>query len=117
MRFKRTLALAVFFVEAALGQTPADELRSRLASVHYPALAEAARLQGDVHLRINSGVVTLISGPPLLVQTAVESAKTVGSILGGGDFDATYHFVVSGAPPAWSGRSLLREEARSEGPS
>jgi len=92
MRFKRTFALCVLFVGAAFAQTSVDELRSEIGGVHYPRLAEAARVQGDVHLSLNSGVVTMLSGPPLLVQTAVESAKTFGSILGEGDVDVTYHF-------------------------
>jgi hypothetical protein len=89
-------ALAVLFAGAALAQTPADELRSRIGSVRYPPLAEAARVQGDVHLSLKLGVVTLLSGPPLLVQTSVESAKALGSILGGADVDVTYHFVFAG---------------------
>jgi hypothetical protein len=96
VQFKRTFALALLFAGAAFAQTPADELRSRIGGVHYPPLAEAARVQGDVHLNLKSGVVTLLSGPPLLVQTAIESAKTLGSILGGGDVDVTYHFVFAG---------------------
>jgi hypothetical protein len=86
----------VFVYGAAFAQTQADELRSRIGSVHYPPLAEAARVQGDVHLNLNSGVVTILSGPPLLVRTAVESAQAFGSILGEGEIDVTYHFVFAG---------------------
>jgi hypothetical protein len=57
-------------------------------------LPKQPRVQGDVHLHLNSGVVTLLSGPPLLAQSAVESAKAFGSIEGGVDIDVTYHFVL-----------------------
>jgi hypothetical protein len=96
MRLNRTFALAMFFAGVAFAQTPADELRSRIGSVLYPPLAKAARIQGDVRLRLNSGVVTVLSGPPLLVRTAVESAKAFGSVQGEGDVDVTYHFVFAG---------------------
>jgi hypothetical protein len=95
MQFIRTFALAMLFAGAAFAQTPVGELRSKLASIRYAPLAEAARVQGDVHLRIDSGVVTLLSGPPLLAQTAIESAKAFGSIQSGVDIDLTYHFVLA----------------------
>src|SRR5580704_3683050 len=93
---KRTFALTVLFAVVAFAQTPTDELRSRIGSVLYPPLAKAARVQGDVRLRLNSGVVTVLSGPPLLVRTAVQSAQAFGSIPGEGDVDVTYHFVFAG---------------------
>jgi hypothetical protein len=40
-----------------------EELKSRIAGVHYAQLAEQARVQGDVHLNLNSGVVTILSAP------------------------------------------------------
>jgi hypothetical protein len=96
MRFKRTFALGVLLIGTAFAQTPTDELRSRIGNVYYPPLAKAARIQGDVRLHLNSGEVTILSGPPLLVRTAVESAKAFASILGEGDVDVTYHFVFAG---------------------
>jgi hypothetical protein len=96
MQFKMKFALAVLFAGTAFTQTPADELRSKIGSVRYPPLAEAARVFGDVHVRVKSGTVTFLSGPPLLAQTGVENAKAFGSILGEGDFDVTYHFVFAG---------------------
>jgi hypothetical protein len=96
MQYKRTFALAVLFAGTAFAHTPADELRSKIGSVRYAPLAEAARVQGDVHLNLNSGVVTILSGPPLLARTAVESANALGSILGEGNVDLTYHFVFAG---------------------
>jgi hypothetical protein len=92
----RTFALAMLFAGAAFAQTQADELKSKIGSVLYPPLAKAARVQGDVRLRLKFGVVTLLSGPPLLVRTAIESAKAFGSIPSEGDVDVTYHFVFAG---------------------
>lgn len=78
----------------ASAQTPEDGLRSEIKAVHYAPLAEQARIQGDVHLNVKSGVVTLLSGHPILAATAVESAKAFGSIQGQTDLDITYHFVL-----------------------
>ena len=50
--------------------------------------------QGDVRLGVNSGVVTLVSGHPLLAEVAIENAKTLGSIEGQTKLDITYHFVI-----------------------
>jgi len=69
-------------------------LRSIIKVVRYPSLAEQARIQGDVHLNIKSGVVTVLSGHPLLARIAVKNAKAVGSIQGKTDIDMTYHFVL-----------------------
>ena len=72
----RTSTVAFLLVGTVFAQTTEGVLRSRLTSVHYAPLAEQARIQGDVRLRLNSGVVTLISGHPLLAPIAVESATT-----------------------------------------
>jgi len=87
----RTSTVAFLLVGTVFAQTTEGVLRSRLTSVHYAPLAEQARIQGDVRLRLNSGVVTLISGHPLLAPIAVESAKALGSIQ---NLDVTYHFVI-----------------------
>jgi len=87
----RTSTVAFLLVGTVFAQTTEGVLRSRLTSVHYAPLAEQARIQGDVRLRLNSGVVTLISGHPLLAPIAVESAKELVSIQ---NLDATYHFVI-----------------------
>jgi len=92
--FERFSTVALLLVRAAHAQTPVDELRSKIAGVRYAPLAEAARVQGDIHLNINSGVVTLLSGPPLLAQTAVESTKAFGLIQGETNIDVTYHFIL-----------------------
>ena len=78
---------------AVLAQTE-DGLRSRIASVRYSPLAEMARIQGDVRLRVNSGVVALVSGHLLLAPLAIENAKKFGSIQGQANLDVTYHFVI-----------------------
>lgn len=94
MRFRRPFVVTLLLVGAASGQTPEDGFRSTIQAVHYAPLAEHARIQGDVHLNVKSGVVTLLSGHPLLAPIAVESAKAFGSIQGKTDVDITYHFVL-----------------------
>lgn len=88
------LAVELAFARTAFGQAPDDALRSEAHAIRYPLLAEAARIKGDVHLRLSSGAVTVISGHPLLVHAAEENAKTLGSVEGQGDLDVTYHFVI-----------------------
>jgi hypothetical protein len=95
MQFRTALVIALLSVCAAYAQIPNEELRSKITGVPYSRLAEAARIQGDVHLILNSGVVTVLSGHPLLAPTAVESAKLLGSIQGETDLDVTYHFVIA----------------------
>jgi hypothetical protein len=90
----RTSVAASLLAAAAFAQTTEDVLRSKLTSVHYAPLAEQARIQGDVRLRLNSGVVTLVSGHPLLAPIAVESARALGSIQSEVSLDLTYHFVL-----------------------
>jgi len=94
MRFRRLSVAALVLVGAASAQTTEDRLRSEIKAVHYAPLAAQARIQGDVHLSVKSGVVTLLSGHPLLAPLAVESAKAFGSIQGKTDVDLTYHFVL-----------------------
>jgi hypothetical protein len=94
MRFRRPFVVALVLVGAASAQTTEDGLRSTIKAVHYPPLAEQARIQDDVHLNVKSGVVTLLSGHPILAPTAVESAKAFGSIQGETDLEMTYHFVL-----------------------
>jgi hypothetical protein len=78
----------------AFAQTAEDALKSKLTSVHYIPLAERARIQGDVRLNLNNGLITVVSGHPLLAPIAVESAKAVGSIQSQSRLDLTYHFVL-----------------------
>jgi hypothetical protein len=81
-------------VGVALTQTE-DGWRTKVAAIRYPSLAEHARIQGDVRLKVNSGGVTLVSGHPLLAPLAIETAKTFGSSQGQANFDVTYHFVIA----------------------
>ena len=94
MRFRRPFVVALVLVGAASAQTTEGGLRSKIKAVRYAPLAEQARIQGDVHLNVESGVVTLLSGHPILAPIAVESAKAFGSIQGKTDVDMTYHFVL-----------------------
>jgi len=87
-------AIGCLIVGVALAQTPDDGLRSYIATTRYPPLAEQASIQGDVHLKLSSGVVTVLSGHPLLASSAVENAKALCPIPGGTDLDVTYHFVL-----------------------
>jgi hypothetical protein len=93
MQLKKTGTIGCLLVCAALGQTEGG-LRARAVTVRYPPLAEQARIQGDVRLEANSGVVTLVSGHPLLAPLAINNAKTLGSLQGQTKLDMTYHFVI-----------------------
>lgn len=86
--------VALFLVGAAFAQTADGDLRSKIAEVRYSPLAKMARVQGDVRVEINSGVVGRVSGPPLLVPTATESAKAIAAIQGEARLEVTYHFVI-----------------------
>jgi hypothetical protein len=68
-------------------------LISKLEAVRFAPLARQARIQGDVRLRFGSGGVMVISGHPLLVQTAVGSLIEIGNI-SEREIEATYHFVI-----------------------
>ncbi len=95
MKSRLVVAVASLVATAAIAQQPEDGLESRIAPIRYAPLAEQARIQGDVHLKLSSGIVTVISGHPLLTKTAEESAKAFGAFLGTTDVDVTYHFVLS----------------------
>lgn len=92
MQLRKTFTIGCLFVSAALAQTE-NGLRAKVATLHYPGLAELARVQGDVRLEVTSGEVTLLSGDPLLASVAVDNAKTFGLIQGQTMLDMTYHFV------------------------
>jgi hypothetical protein len=92
MQLRKTCTIGCLLTCAALGQTEGG-LKARVATVHYPSLAEAARIHGDVRLKANSGAVTLVSGHPMLAPLAIDNAKTLGSIQGQTELDITYHFV------------------------
>ena len=90
----RALAVAFVLLRVAAAQTSEDALRSKIAGVRYPPLAEQARIQGDVRVNVKSGIVTLELGHPLFAQIAIDNAKTLGSILRETDLAVTYHFVL-----------------------
>ena len=94
MGLVRISTVALVLLRAVAAQAPEDALKSKITGVHYPALGESARIQGDVRLNVKSGAVSLLSGHPMLVQIAVENAKALGSILGETNFEVTYHFVL-----------------------
>jgi hypothetical protein len=92
MQLRKACTIGCLLVCAVLAQTD-DGLRAKVATVHYPPLAEMARIQGDVRLEANSGVVTLVSGHPLLAPLAIDNAKALGPIQGQTKLDITYHFL------------------------
>jgi hypothetical protein len=85
--------VACLLIGTTFAQSAEDMLKSKLTSVHYPPLAEQARIQGDVRLNLNTGVITVVSGHPLLTAIAVASAKAFGSVQAQTNLDVTYHFL------------------------
>jgi hypothetical protein len=94
MQLRRAFAIGILIVAPVLAQTSEDGLRPRIATIEYPPLCAMARIQGDVHLKLTSGGVTVLSGHPLLARAAAESAKALGPIQGKTELDVTYHFVL-----------------------
>jgi hypothetical protein len=86
-----TLAAALVLAQVAFAQTSEDELRPKIVTVRYPLLARVARVQGEIRLRVDASGITLVSGPPLLAQTAIENARSLGLMPG---VTLTYHFVI-----------------------
>ena len=75
MRFRRPFVVALVLVGAASAQTTEDGLRSEIKAVCYAPLAEQAQIQGDVHLNVKSGVVTLLSGHRYSLQSPSGARK------------------------------------------
>jgi hypothetical protein len=94
MQLSWALILACLFVGTAVAQTAEDLLSSKLTTVRYHPLAQQARIQGDVRIRVTNGVSTVISGHPLLAPTAVAIVDAVGSVQSQTDLDVTCHFVL-----------------------
>jgi hypothetical protein len=67
---------------------------AQVKEIRYPPLAAAARVQGDVRLRSGREGVTVISGPPLLVQGAVASLKSLGNLSEHGEREVVFHFAL-----------------------
>jgi hypothetical protein len=85
-------SIVACLVGAGFAQTAEDVLQSKLTSVHYARLAELAQIQGDVRLHLNSGVITVVSGHPLLAPIAIASARAFGSVQSQANLDVTYQF-------------------------
>ena len=94
MRFKGVPTIPLLLVASAFAQIPETDGVSKIAGIHYAPLAKTARIQGDIHLRFQSGVVTLVSGHPLLAQTALQNAKSFEWLSDKADVDLTYHFIL-----------------------
>jgi hypothetical protein len=94
VQLPRIFIVALVLLGTASAQISEDALKSRIMGVRYPLLAEQAQIQGDVQLALNAGEVSLLSGHPLLTQTAIESAKAFASIENKTSLDLTYHFVI-----------------------
>ena len=93
MRWRRLVPAVLLLGTVASAESLEDGLRPKITATRYPPLAEMARVHGDVHLKLKSGVGTVLSGHLLLATTASESAKEFSSITGSRDFEVTYHFV------------------------
>jgi hypothetical protein len=109
MQLRKACTIGCLLVGAALAQTE-DRLRSKIATVYYPPLAELARIQGNVCIKVNSDVVTLVSGHPLLAPMATENAKTFGSFQGQANLDVTYHFVLVDTVTSVPTSTTVKEE-------
>jgi len=94
MRLIGTSILTWLLAGAAFAQTAEDALKSNLTSVSYSSLAESARIQGDVRLMLHDGVITVVSGHPLLTPFALAGVKGFGSAQSQMNLDVTYHFVL-----------------------
>ena len=83
-RILLTVAAVVLLTEAMLAQLPSSDAQLtfvRLQAPAYPPIAMAARVWGDVILSVTLATdgtaesVTVDSGPQMLRQAAVDSAK------------------------------------------
>ena len=107
VQLEKTCIIGCLLIGAAFGQEEGG-FRARAVTVRYPPLAEQARIQGDVRLEANSGVVTLVSGHSLLAPVAINNAKTLGSLQAQTKLDMTYHFVIVDTAHAVSTSTTVR---------
>lgn len=107
MQLKKTFTIGCLLVCPAVGQTEGG-LTAGVATVRYPPLAEQARIQGDVRLEASSGVVSLVSGHPLLAPQAINNAKTLASLQGKTKVEITYHFVIVDTAYSVPGSSTVK---------
>jgi hypothetical protein len=82
---KHAYILAALFAALGLAQD---------AAITYPRLAEYARIQGEVKLRLGPDGVSVISGHPLLVPAAKASFQKLAQF-DGQEVEAIYHFVLT----------------------
>lgn len=86
------LAAALLLARVAFAQTSDEDLRQKVLSFRYPLLARAAAVQGEVRFKVASNGAASASGPPLLVQAAIDNAKPLGL---NQSVNLNYHFVLS----------------------
>jgi hypothetical protein len=89
-------------------QPSEEQLRSRVVDLPYPRLATFVGVQGEVSLIADSNRVTLLSGPGLLVQAALENAKSLGLSQ---NVHLTYHFVLSHSTTKHTSMTVKRGDA------
>jgi hypothetical protein len=94
VQLPRISIVALVLLGTASAQISEDALKSKIIGVHYSPLAEQAQIQGNVHLTFKAGAVTVLSGHPLLAETAVQSTKALAAIQTETSLDLTYHFVL-----------------------
>lgn len=75
------------------GQEFPDSWLARAASVRYPPLAEAVRLQGEVRLQLTPDGPQIMSGPPLLLGTVSKHARALGLPENQTQLNLVYRFV------------------------
>ncbi len=82
-----------------------SEIVSKVEAVRYAPLARQARIQGEVRLHLGEKGVEVISGHPLLAQTAMQSFKDLGVA------DAVYHFSLVDSTVQITSRTVQRGDA------
>ncbi len=93
-RFFCVITVASLLANVALTQTRENELKSKVTDIAYPPLGDQARIQGDVRLRVESGVITVFSGHPMLAETAREAVKSIGLSEDRAQIELTCHFIL-----------------------
>ena len=95
IRFAPILVAASLLAASLSGQSPADQIKSRIEGLQYVRLAEMARVQGDVRISHHSDTLSVISGSPLLVPLARQTTATLVSLMGLGDSEFIFHFILT----------------------
>src|SRR3569623_1610354 len=89
------LLAASLLATPLIGQSMAEQIKSRIGAVHYVPLAEMARVQGDVRISYHSDIVAVLSGPPLLVPLARQTTVSLVPLIGMGDSEFTCQFALT----------------------